>query len=86
MTIFGQYLVQHYFAVLNGKRFILSDFAQDLPVLTDMHVPTVARMLNVLQLLTLGLCKLLQILCLLYSLFTALRPHTASQSDADYSD
>ena len=43
--MFGQYLVQHYFAALDGKPFLLSDIAQDLPVHTDMHVPTLARML-----------------------------------------
>jgi len=32
LTIFGQYLVQHDFAALDGKRFLLSDIAQDLPV------------------------------------------------------
>jgi len=48
---FGQYLVRHYFAALDGKRFLLSDITQDLPVLTDMDVPTLALMLNVLQLL-----------------------------------
>jgi len=45
---------------------------QDLPVLTDMHVPTLACMFNVLQLLVLDLCELLQIhffvLFTLYSL------------------
>jgi len=39
LTIFGQYLMQHYFAALDGKRFLLSDIAQALPVVTDMHVP-----------------------------------------------
>jgi len=53
LTIFGQYLLQHYFATLDGTRFLLSDITQDLPALTDMHVPTLARMLNVLQLLVL---------------------------------
>jgi len=43
--------VRHYFAALDGKRFLLSDITQDLPVLTDMDVPTLALMLNVLQLL-----------------------------------
>jgi len=43
--------VQHYFAALDEKRFLLSDITQDLPALTDMHDPTLARMLNVLQLL-----------------------------------
>jgi len=51
LKIFGQYLVQHYFAALDGKRFLSSDIAQDLPVLTDMDVSTLARFLNVLQLL-----------------------------------
>jgi len=39
--------VQHYFAALDEKRFLLSDIAQDLSVFTDMHVPTLARMLCV---------------------------------------
>jgi len=80
-TICGQYLVRHYFAALDGKRFLLSDITQDLPVLTDMHVPTLARILNVLQLLVLYLCELLQILSLFYSLCIALQPHTTSQSE-----
>jgi len=44
-------MVQQYFAALDRKRFLLSDITQDLPLLTDMHVPTLAGMLNVLQLL-----------------------------------
>jgi len=60
--MFGQYLVQHYFAALDGKHFLSSDITQDLPELTDVHVPTLARMLNVLQLLVLDLCERLQIL------------------------
>jgi len=48
--------MQHHFAALDGKRFLSSDIAQDLPVLTGMHVPTPTRMLNVLQLLG---CELL---------------------------
>jgi len=32
--------VQHYFAALNEKRFLLSDIVPDIPVLTDMHVLT----------------------------------------------
>ena len=51
--------MQHYFAALDGIRFHLSDIAQDLPALTDMHGPTLARML---LLLVLDLCELLQIL------------------------
>ena len=54
-------------AVLNGKRFLLSDIAQDLPVLDDTHVPTLARMLNELQLLS-DLCEVMQILfCSIHS-------------------
>jgi len=64
---FVQYLVQHYFAVLDEKRFLLSDIVQDLPVVTDMHVPALVRMLNVLRLLALDLCKPLQILCFLFT-------------------
>jgi len=40
LIIFRQYLVQYYFTALDVKRFLLSDIAQALPVLTDMHVPT----------------------------------------------
>jgi len=40
LTIFSQFLVQNYFAPLDGKRFLLSDIAQDLPVLADMHATT----------------------------------------------
>jgi len=61
---FGQYLLQHYFAVLNEKRLLLSDIVQDLPVVTDMHAPTLARMPNVLRLLVLDLCE---ILCFIHS-------------------
>jgi len=53
--------MQHYFVALDEKRFLLlSDILQDLLVVTDMHVPTLARMLNVLRLLVLDLCKLLR--------------------------
>jgi len=45
LTIFCQYLVQQYFAALDRKRILLSDITQDLSVLTDMHVPILARML-----------------------------------------
>jgi len=31
--------VQHYFTALHGKCLVLNDIAQDLLVLTDMHVP-----------------------------------------------
>jgi len=55
-------MVQHYFAAFDEKLFLLSDIVQDLPVVTDMHVPTLARMLNVLRLLVLDLCEALQIL------------------------
>ena len=58
--------MQNNFPELDSKRFLSSDIAQDLPVLTDMHVPTLARMLNVLRLLVLGMCKLLPIVCLFY--------------------
>ena len=73
--------MQHYFAALDGKRFLLGGFAEDLTVLTDVHIPILARMLNVLQLLVLDLCELLQILCLVYSFCIALQPHTTSQSE-----
>ena len=54
--------MQHYFAALDEKRFLLSDIVQDLLVITDMHVPTLARMLNLLWLLVLHLCEPLQFL------------------------
>jgi len=57
--------VQHYFAALNEKRFLLSDIVPDLPVVTDMHVPTLTSILTVLRLLLLDLCEPLQILCFL---------------------
>ena len=72
--------MQHYFAALDEKRFLSSDIVQDLPVVTDMHVPTLARMLNVLRLLVLDLCEPLQIL-FFYSRCIALQPHTTSQSE-----
>ena len=59
--------MQHYFAALDEKRFLLSDIVQDLPVVTDIHVPTLAHMLNVLRLLVLDLCEPLQILCFIHS-------------------
>jgi len=31
--------MKHYFAALDGKRFLLSDIAQDLSMLSDLHVP-----------------------------------------------
>ena len=73
--------MQHYFAALDEKRFLLSDIVQDLPVVTDTHVPTQASMLNVLRLLILDLCEPLQIIYLFYSLCIALQPHTTSQSE-----
>jgi len=57
------------------------NIVHDLPVLTDMHVPTLARMLNVLQLLVLDLCERLQTLSLFYSLYTVLQPHLTLQSE-----
>jgi len=60
---FGQYLVQHYFAALDEKRLLLNDIVQDLPVVTDMHVPILDHILNVLRELVLDLCEPLQILC-----------------------
>jgi len=44
--------VQQWFAALDGKRFLSSNTTEDLPVLADMHIPTLARML-VLRLLVL---------------------------------
>ena len=74
-------------AALDGKRFLSSDIAQDLPVLTDRHVPTLARMLSVLQLLVLDLCELLQILCLFYSLCITLQPHNILRKlNTDFTD
>jgi len=74
-------MVRHYFAALHGKRFVLSDIAQELPLLAGIHVPTLACMLNVLQLLFLELSEYVEILCLFYSLFIALQRHTTSQSE-----
>jgi len=68
-------MVQHYFAALDEKRFLLSDIVQDLPVLTDMHVPTLARMTNVLRLLVLDLCEPLQILFVLFTLHNFATAH-----------
>jgi len=62
--------VQHYFAALDCKRFLLSEMAHDLPLLTvtDMHVPNPAGMLNVLQLLVSDLHELLQFfVCFIHS-------------------
>jgi len=73
-------LVQHYFAALDKKRFM-----QDLPVLTDMHVSTLARMLNVLQLLVFDLCEPLQILCIILSAYLCNRT-LLSKVNTDYSD
>jgi len=47
--------VQYYYAALDGKCFLLRDDVQGLLVLTDMHVSTLAHLLNVLQLLVLDL-------------------------------
>ena len=58
LTIFDQYLIKHWVAALDEKRFLSSDIAQALPVLTDLHVSTLPRMLSVLQLLVLDLCEL----------------------------
>jgi len=80
LTSFGQYLVQHYFVALDGKRFILSDIAQDLPVRTDMHVLTLARMLNMLPLLVLDFANFCKFF-VLFTLCIALQPHTTSQSE-----
>jgi len=54
--------VQHYFAALVAAHLLSSDITQDLPALTDMHVPTLVCMLNKLQLLVYDLCELLQII------------------------
>jgi len=43
------------------------DITQELPAVTDMYVPTLTRMLNVLQLLVLDLCEFLQILYFIHS-------------------
>jgi len=45
---FGQYLMLYYFAALHEK-LSLSDIAQDLPVFTEIHVPTLTRMFHVLH-------------------------------------
>jgi len=46
LTLFGQYLVQYYFAALGGKRFLLRDIARDLLVFAGMHVPTLSSMIS----------------------------------------
>jgi len=71
--------MKHYFAALDGKRFLLSDIAQDLSMLSDLHVPTLDGMLNVLQLLV----RLSRTFSnsLLYSLYIALQPHTTLQNE-----
>jgi len=58
---------------------------QELPALTDMYVPTLTRMLNVLQLLVLDLCELLQIL---YFIHSALRCNRTliRRVNTDYSE
>jgi len=53
--------------------FFLATFHKIYRVLTDKHVPTLACILNVLQLLVSDLCELLQILCLFYLLCIALQ-------------
>jgi len=72
---FGQHLVQHYFAALDEKRFLFSDIVQDLPVVTDMHVSTLVRMLNMLRLHVLDLCESLQIICFLFTLHSFATAH-----------
>jgi len=69
--------VQHYFAALDEKRFLSSDIVQDLPVVTDMHVPTLARILTVMccGCLFLNLCEPLQILCFLFTLHSFATAH-----------
>jgi len=55
-------------ATLHEKHFLLNDIVQDLPVLADMHVPTLASVLHVLGLLVLDLCETL------FSLFVIFIP------------
>jgi len=45
------------------KTLPFKGIVQDLPVVTDMHVPTLACMINVLRLLVIVLCEPLLILC-----------------------
>jgi len=66
--------VQHDFAALDVKCFLLSNIAQYLRTLTDMHSPTPACMLDALQLLVLDLANFAN--SLFYSLSIALQPHT----------
>jgi len=49
---------------IKARNHKIGDIAQDLPVLTDMHVPILACMLDVLQLLVLDFCQFLQVLVL----------------------
>jgi len=79
-------MVQHYFAAFDEKHFLLSDIVQDLPVVTDMHVPTLSRMLNVLRLLVLDLCEALQILCFFIHSAQLCNRTLLRRVNADYSD
>jgi len=66
--------VQHYFEALDEKRILLSDIVQDLPVVTNMHVPTLARMLTCCACLFLtcaNLCKFFVFLFTLHRFATA---------------
>ena len=84
MTIFGQSLMQHYFAASDGKRFLLEWHCARLIAYRYSQIcmfPLYVRMLNVSQLLVINLCELLQIFCLFYSLCIVLQPHTTSQSE-----
>ena len=51
-----------------------------------MHVPTLARMLNVLQLLVLDLCEPLQILCFFIHSAQLCNRTLLRRVDTDYSD
>jgi len=55
--------------------FFLSDIVQDLLVVTDRHVPTLARMLNVLWLLVHDLREPWQIFCFLFTLHSFATAH-----------
>jgi len=77
--------LQHYFAALDQKRLLLSDIAQDLPVVIDMQFPMSARMLNLLRLLVLDLCEPLQILCFIHSAWLCNRT-LLGRVKPDYSD
>jgi len=70
---------QIFFAALNGKHFLLRNNVQDLLVLTDMHVPTLAHMLNVLQLLVRLMRTFANSLFILFTLHSFATTHSFTE-------